>query len=372
MTALGLYIHVPFCRKKCDWCAFFSRETCSEGPWLQRILNSLDPSSLGEDVVFQTVYWGGGTPSLLSASALESVLDAISPSLSTTAELTFEANPESLNPDHLETLSRTSFARKRLSLGIQTFHETILASHGRPTRKDHLTRARSLCRDWSGEVSLDLICGLAGQTTESQWQDLDEALSWEPHHISWYSLTVEPETRLGRRVQSGLVKLPAEDLAAQWWIDGADYLENHGLSRYEISNFAAPGFESEHNTRYWTMKPWWGLGPSAVSLLPDGNGRYEYRTEPPDWEHWLRGDAPDVERPTRLEFAKDELMVGLRLRNGVPANVWAQRLARTIAECSSMVKIQDGRLFLMPQAFPFLDSFLRRAFSELDDWPEFQ
>jgi len=366
---LGLYIHVPFCRCKCDWCAFSSEEgSALSGPWLDRVVAQLDRVPFSQ-ARWATAYLGGGTPSLLEPRQLERLLAAVAPRLVPGAEVTLEANPESLTAEHLSVFCR--WGGTRLSLGIQSFDETILTRHSRPTRRMHLDSARKLVRDWPGALSLDLICGLAGQTRDGQHRDLDEALEWNPDHVSWYSLTVEPGTPLGRAPR-GTSGLPDDDQSTRWWLEGRDRLEAAGLLSYEVSNFAWPGAESVHNGRYWEMEPWWALGPSAVSFLPRSEGGFEYRTEPPALRSWFEGASPETEVPSRLELAKDRLLSGLRRTKGVDALPWLDLLPGTIARWNSRIATSNGRLFLTRQAFPFLDAFLRDAFVELDGRPEFR
>lgn len=372
MTPLGLYVHVPFCRCKCDWCAFAS-EPSSAGAdprvdaWLHRLVDQLDRPPVA-DASWATVYLGGGTPSLLSPEHLDRLLDAVGRRLVPGAELTFEANPESLVDDHLAVLSDRGGTR--LSLGVQSFQDELLARHGRPTRRRHLEAARRLVTRWGGRVSLDLIAGLEGQTEAGQRRDLEEALDWGPDHISFYSLTVEPGTPLAHRAARGSV-LPDEDEAARWWLEGRDFLESSGLAAYEVSNFARPGAESVHNGRYWSLEPWWGLGPSATSYL-EIDGAFEYRTEAPALGPWLKRAPAEVERPTALERAKDALLVGLRRTKGVSSTPWVDLLPATLGAWQGRVRVEDRRLFLTREAFPSLDSFLRTAFAELDRRPEFR
>jgi oxygen-independent coproporphyrinogen-3 oxidase len=286
------------------------------------------------------------------------------------AEVTLEANPESLTAEHLAVLGARGGTR--LSLGIQTFDEELLVRHGRPTRRRHLDRVHRLVQDWPGQVSLDLICGLGGQTEAGQRRDLDEALSWGPDHLSFYALTVEPQTPLGRRAALGTAGLPDDDEAARWWLEGRDRLEAVGLAAYEVSNFARAGAESAHNRRYWALEPWWGVGPSAASFLPRPGGGFEYRTEPDLLSAWFAGAAAEVEIPTDRDLAKDRLLSGLRRTMGVEQEPWQDLLPRTLGQWEGQIVSADGRLFLSREAFPFLDAFLRAAFIELDERPEFR
>lgn len=363
---IGLYIHVPFCRAKCSWCAFCSVEgTGKTEAWLQRILVQLELTSAS----WATVYIGGGTPSVLSPEQLDRLLTAVALCRIPDSEATVEANPESLTAGHLEVLEKHEVSR--LSLGIQSYQEDILQRHGRPTRRHHLDQARRMVRSWSGSLSLDLICGLAGQTEAGQRYDLEQALDWNPDHISFYSLTLEDGTPLAHSLRTGQCRLPDEDDADSWWHEGVRFLENAGLRQYEVSNFSRPGRESVHNQRYWNLEPWLGLGPSAVSLLP-GEGGFEYWTETENLGEWLKGRPATVERPTPLEFAKDQLLSGLRQRGGVPSTPWLSLLPQTLEKWRGRVLVEKDRLFLSREAFLFLDAFLRQAFAELDERPEFR
>ena len=296
-------------------------------------------------------------------------MNALAPRLIPGAEVTLEANPESLNAEHLAVFQ--SRGGSRLSLGIQTFQEDILGCHGRPTRQRHLDAAKRLAAGWPGALSLDLICGLAGQTEAGQLRDIEEALSWNPHHISLYSLTLESGTVLAQQVSRGAAILPEENEADRWWLMGRDRLEEAGLGQYEVSNFARSGSESQHNSRYWALEPWWGLGPSAASFL-DILGRPQYRTEPSSLESWLKGTAPEAEFPTPLELAKDRLLAGLRRTKGVERLPWADLLPQTREAWKGRFVEKKERLFLTREALPFLNSFLREAFAELDGRPEFR
>jgi oxygen-independent coproporphyrinogen-3 oxidase len=370
LTDLGLYIHVPFCRTKCDWCAFASEEGARLAePWLGRVVSQLaEPPQ--PDARWVTLYLGGGTPSLLAPDQLDRLLAAAADRLAPEAELTFEANPESLVGEHLSVLA--AHRATRLSLGIQSFDEALLSRHHRATRRVHLDRTRKLVGGWKGSLSLDLICGLAGQTEGGQHRDLDEALDWEPDHLSFYALTVEPSTPLGHRAALGTAGLPEEDEAARWWLEGRDRLEKAGWMAYEVSNFARPGQESAHNGRYWAMEPWLGVGPSAASFLPRTSGGFEYRTEAGRTSAWLAGTPATVEVPTALDLAKDRLLAGIRRTQGVTATEWTPLLGRTLDSWSRRVVESEGRLFLSREAFPYLDAFLREAFLELDERPEFR
>ena len=368
--ALGLYLHVPFCRQRCAWCAFSSEVGAARAPeWLHRITDQLEDPPWS-DARWSSVYVGGGTPTMLEPRQLDQLLAAVAPRLVPGAEVTLEANPESLTAEHLVVLGRRGGTR--LSLGIQSFDQNLLARYGRPTRRTHFDTARQLVRRWPGLLSLDLICGLGGQSAEGQLRDLEEALTWEPDHVSWYSLTVEPGTPLDRAVKQGTAGLPSEDEAARWWLEGCRFLEAAGLSAYEVSNFSRPGAESVHNRRYWALEPWWGLGPSAVSFLPRLGGGFDYLKEPASLKSWLAGVPPEVEVPTPLELAKDRLLAGLRQTAGVASGPWVDLLPRTLARWSTRIMTGNGRLFLTGEAFPFLDAFLREAFAELDERPEFR
>lgn len=266
----GLYVHVPFCERKCIYCDFYSLEDLRRMDlFLDSLLKEIAlAASLGSaGAQFDTIFFGGGTPSLLSPRQLESIIEALMKTFSvlSTAEITVETNPGTVDREKLR--AYRSLGVDRLSIGVQSFHEDELKFLGRT----HDAKVAKTCVRRAQEagfenVSLDLICSLPGQTRERWESNLRQAVALQTKHISTYSLIVEPRTPLFRMVRSGQVTpLPPEQDAELYELT-ADFLAAHGFEQYEVSNHAKPGYRSRHNSKYWHHEFYLGFGPSAHSF----------------------------------------------------------------------------------------------------------
>ena len=272
-----LYIHVPFCRSKCRYCAFYSEPLIGLAnpgdtmrDYVQTLLLeiALHGDRLGK-VPVESVFFGGGTPSLLPPSALAVILDRLRGAfaLSPKAEISLEANPDSLLAIGYAH-ETAALGINRLSLGVQSLNEDALAALGRPHGKREALMAYELARSAGfASVSLDLIWGLPGQRQRDWMRELAEAVTLQPDHLSCYGLTLEEGTPMARAHEEGLISLPAEKDQAAMYMDGADYLETAGYLQYEISNFARMGFQCRHNLGYWESADYIGLGPGATSTM---------------------------------------------------------------------------------------------------------
>ncbi len=318
---LGIYIHIPFCRSKCDYCDFYSlagREDAMD-PYQKALLAHIKetaPFARGYQV--DSVYFGGGTPSFYGAKRLEELLSALRRSFSLTrdAEVTVEANPDSVDEKSLRRLRRAGV--NRLSLGVQSACDGELAAIRRPhTFAQARAAVEAASKAKLHNLSLDVIYGLPGQDLESWKRTLEELLSLPCQHISGYGLKVEEGTPLARRVKDGEV-LPSDDAQADCYLWMVRRLEEAGFRQYEISNFAKPGFQSRHNLKYWMGKPYLGFGPGAHS---DFSGkRYSFRK---DLEGYIRAVLEGgsmieecAEIPAR-ERSGEYLMLRLRTLRGV-------------------------------------------------------
>ncbi|ACU91423.1 radical SAM family heme chaperone HemW [Desulfomicrobium baculatum] len=269
-----LYVHVPFCVRKCGYCAFhsgpFSREAAAL--YMQHVLRELaDWGKVLGRVPVESVYFGGGTPSLLEPGQIGALLEAAGTcfTLSADAEITLEANPDSvLRPGFLDSVR--GLGVNRLSLGVQSLQDDLLAMLGRPhdSRQARLAVQAARAAGFSN-LSLDLIWGLPGQTHERWMNDLAAAVELSPEHLSCYGLSLEDGTALTRKVEEGALTLPDEETGALMYMDGSEFLESSGYAHYEISNYARPGRESRHNRGYWAGLEYLGLGPAAVSTIQD-------------------------------------------------------------------------------------------------------
>ena len=276
---IGLYIHIPFCAARCPYCDFtitVTRRRPEEayGEALLEELRGRLAQAPWKDATVRTVFFGGGTPSIVNPSMIEAVLSgarAMAGPRFTPREVTLEANPEGLAPDKLRAWRRAGI--DRLSLGAQSFQEAHLRFLGRSHRAAGIRDAVRAAREAGfTNLSLDLIFGMPGQTPGQLDDDLDQALALGPEHLSCYGLTAEPATRFGREVRAGRHALPGEETQALLFTRIGERLAEAGLPRYEISNFARPGFESMHNRHYWRRGSYLGIGTGAHSFLGRADG----------------------------------------------------------------------------------------------------
>ena len=274
---LGIYIHIPFCRSKCDYCDFYSlADQAGRMDDYQRALlaHLKETAPLVRDFTADTVYFGGGTPSFYGEKRLRELLAAVKKyyRLEKGAEITFEANPDSVDFKTLRSLRRAGF--NRVSFGIQSACPAELAAVRRPHTVEQGDEAVSAARKAKlANLSLDLIYGLPGQTLSSWQETVEHALALGPEHLSCYGLKVEEGTPLAARAAAGEV-LPSDDAQADMYLWAVERLAQAGYEQYEISNFARPGFASRHNLRYWLLRPYIGFGPGAHSDF--GGRRYAW------------------------------------------------------------------------------------------------
>lgn len=319
MTAPGLYVHVPFCRSRCAYCDFCSS---TRGGEAERWLDALElegESAAGQWGGFDTLYVGGGTPSILTADQLGTLFRILREHFTFTpgAEVTLEANPADLD---LETASLlASLGVNRVSLGGQSFDRRVLAFLGRRHRAADVPRSVEALRSGGIErLSIDLILSVPGQSVEQWLETLRRAFLLEPDHFSCYQLTIEKGTPLGRRVERGEVAAVDEETARAHFLAGAEFLESQGYQQYEVSNFARGNRQrSRHNMKYWRHVPYLGLGPSAHSF--DGESRWwNHDTLDSYLERLETGGSAEAGRerlaPDQLEM--ERIALGLRLSDG--------------------------------------------------------
>jgi len=267
-TPLGIYIHVPFCRSKCMYCDFYSL-TAKDDKLMDGFLDAVcthirETGPLAPGYSVDTVYFGGGTPSFFGAEGMGTILATIRRSFDvrSDAEITFEANPDSVSPRLLRRLRSEGF--NRVSLGIQCDDDRILEKLGRPhTYEQAVNAVKRIRRAGFKNLSLDLIYGLPGQSREDWANTLQNVLSLKPEHISCYGLKVEEGTPLYECQE--LMRLPDDDAQADMYMTAAEILRSRGYRQYEISNFSKRGYESHHNLKYWTGGEYLGFGPDASS-----------------------------------------------------------------------------------------------------------
>jgi len=325
LGGFGVYVHWPFCKAKCPYCDFNShvRATVDQADWQSAYLAEIDRTATetGPRVV-RSVFFGGGTPSLMEPSLVAAVLDRIAArwSLANDVEITLEANPTSVEADRF--LGYRSAGVNRLSLGIQSLDDGDLRRLGRQHTADEALVALSLARNTFDRVSCDLIYARQDQTLPSWREELGRILDLAPDHLSLYQLTIEEGTAFGRLFAEGKLRgLPDEDLAVAMYDQTTAQCAEAGLSAYEVSNYAKSGAESRHNLVYWRMGDYAGIGPGAHGRLTLPSGRYATSTHrgPEEWLSAVRslrsGESPR-ERLTDNDRAIEYLMMSLRLSEG--------------------------------------------------------
>jgi oxygen-independent coproporphyrinogen-3 oxidase len=315
-AAIGLYVHVPFCRGKCPYCDFYSlRGTdAQKDAYTERVCQILST----RDNPLSTVYLGGGTPSQLGTARLLRILEAVQGRLVHDAEITLEINPSDVPDLDCAALRRAGY--NRVSLGLQSAVDTERRALGRRGNTADVARAvQTLQSAGFANISLDVMLAVPGQSADSLRTTLQFATHAGVQHVSAYLLKIEPGTPFAHRP----LDLPDEDAAAELYIQACETLEKAGFAQYEISNFARPGFESQHNLKYWRSEEYWGVGPGAHSFLA---GQRFFA--PRDLAGFLAGDGtvPDGRGGDFAEYT----MLALRLREGLRADAVQARFGHAI------------------------------------------
>ena len=337
-----LYIHIPYCRQKCPYCAFFSQEQTGDDLALYAELLRQEMSLAAENSAqhhqLDSVYFGGGTPSLMDPHQVEGLIQQARDlfGLAAKAEVTLEANPGTVAFQRLADFRQAGITR--LSLGIQSFDDRMLRSLGRihtaQQAREAFTEAR---RAGFENIGIDLIHALPGQTGAMWLAELQQALQLSPEHVSIYGLTIEDDTPFAEQFADDIPLLPDEDLAAEMFEMADDLLETSGYEHYEIANYARAGFRSRHNSGYWKRDGYLGLGAGAHSFLRDaGHGtRFsnvadleEYRTS---LENGIlpRRDVMPLSRPDAMA---EHLFLGLRMSAGVQPNVFEREFGTRLQD----------------------------------------
>lgn len=308
----GLYIHVPFCKRKCPYCDFYSVKLMSQenaSDYCKAVIRNLKPFKNTE---IETVYFGGGTPSLLSGEDVKAILDSVRQTLvlSLDAEITMEINPSSATKEKL--IAYKSAGVNRLSFGVQSSSDTELEALGRLHNFNEAKNAVNLALECGFEnISCDLMIGVVGQTEDSLRRSIDDLASLKIKHISAYMLKIEENTPYN--CDEVISQIPDDDKMSELYLLACECLEEKGFMQYEVSNFAFEGFESRHNTKYWELDDYIGIGPSAHSFYK--NVRYccpdsveEFVAKP--YQSKLITDT----EPNAVE---EYVMLGLRLTKGI-------------------------------------------------------
>ncbi len=337
MTRLGIYIQVPFCQTKCTYCNFhtgvvspgrfspYAQAVCSEIRNYRRLYQAAGvelPVDFDKTIV-DTVYIGGGTPSLLEPQLLQQMMQAINETFATgLIEITLEADPETIDQAKAPAWARAGI--NRVSFGLQSFSDKELVAAGRMHRRADIYRAVPILRTAGIQnISFDLIAGLPHQTRESWRESLEELRQLQPEHVSIYLLEVDEGSRLGKELLNGGARysasaVPSDDQMADNYELACTFLETEGYHHYEISNWAKPGFESRHNLKYWRREPYLGFGAGAHSF--SGTQRWANAHDAAAYVSAIGAErlpAEQVEAVTRESAIEEELFLGLRQLDGI-------------------------------------------------------
>jgi oxygen-independent coproporphyrinogen-3 oxidase len=332
--SLGIYISVPFCRTKCSYCNFasdvFSRAVFER--YMDRVCDDIEntPQAAAEmggkmEFAVDSIYLGGGTPTVLEAAQLARIFDAVRRQfkINSQAEITVECAPGTLNDAVLESLLRCGV--NRVSLGVQSFVDQEAAAvgrlHNRATVHADIAKLRAA---GITNINIDLIAGLPHQTSKSWELSVDETIATGAPHVSVYMLEVDEDSRLGRELLAGGTRyhahfVPDEEATADFYLAACDRLRSAGIAQYEISNFARKGFESRHNLKYWTRQPYFGIGVDAHSMLPSATAdidavRFAHSDS---LEKYMSGAPLQRSMVSRTAALEESFFLGLRLSRGI-------------------------------------------------------
>jgi oxygen-independent coproporphyrinogen-3 oxidase len=336
MTAAGLYVHIPFCSSRCSYCDFATGLYQSElaERYVAALIEEIRTSRYSGANV-DTIYFGGGTPSLLAPSQLDRILVTLSQhfEIDPAAEVTFEINPGSVTREKLQAFR--SLGINRASFGAQTFDDRELAKLGRShTAADALKTFTDLRNAGFENISFDLIAGLPGQTLTGWQRNIKQALDLNPEHLSFYLLEVHSGTPLAEHIRRGLQPVPDDDLAGvmyQWMLDEAC---EAGYEHYEISNLCRAGFHSRHNVKYWTTEPYYGFGCSAHSY--DGRARrWSNHRDVLKYVETIENGGSSVVEEQELsvtDLRAEALFLGMRMMRGVDARRYRESFGVDLRE----------------------------------------
>lgn len=367
LKPLGVYIHIPFCRSKCQYCDFYSIGGSRDRRLVDNYIQALmvhfkETGARATDYIVDTVYFGGGTPSFFGADSLRRIFAELQHRfrVDKDAEITFEANPDSVTPSLLKKLRAEGF--NRMSLGVQSDRDDVLQKLGRPHNYEQARAAVQAARKCGFDnISVDLMYGLPNQTVPQWDETLHHVLELKPEHISCYGLKVEEGTPLWEYKDAA--NLPSDEVQAEMYLDAVSILDEAGYGQYEISNFAKPGFESRHNLKYWLGEEYIGFGPAAAS---DFAGKRF--TNKADIQTYIRGVLKQDVRilsecdtiPDR-ERAGEYVMLRLRTTHGISPEEYEKNYLmpfaplleeiQPLAQRDLFYQTEDGHWVLTPKGF---------------------
>ena len=331
--SLGIYIQVPFCQTKCTYCNFHTGVVARERytPYAEAVCREISETREFRGEMLDTIYVGGGTPSLLDSAALAKMLEALRRSYAVEApEVTIEADPETIDAEKATAWIAAGF--NRVSMGVQSFHDNELRAAGRMHRRADVFRAFEVLRGSGFEnVSMDLIAGLPHQSRESWEASIHELLAMRPEHVSVYVLEIDEGSRLGREsltggTRYGAAAIPSDDEQAEFYESACERLADAGYEHYEISNWALPGKRSRHNLKYWRRQPYLGFGAGAHSF--DGATRWANVHDSMRYVELIGkgiSTREQIEPVTPGQALDEEIFLGLRQLEGIDLDRIAAR-----------------------------------------------
>ncbi|MGT2513533.1 radical SAM family heme chaperone HemW [Sphingomonas panni] len=371
---LALYVHWPFCVSKCPYCDFNShvRDSVDQAAWLQALLADLAHEAAAlPDRRLASIFFGGGTPSLMPPATVAAIIEAACNHWPPTAniEITLEANPSSVEAARFADIAAAGV--NRVSLGVQALHDDALAFLERAHGVDEALAALDVAQRHFARVSFDLIYARPGQSLTAWEAELTRALSFGTEHLSLYQLTIEPGTRFATLAAKGQLTLPDADLSADLFETTQALTRAAGLPLYEVSNHARPGAESRHNLTYWRYRDYAGIGPGAHGRR--GGMATVRRKKPENWIAAVERNGHGIEREDALtpdERVTEALVMGLRMREGVdlariatlgerPIDAVVRPDAVTLLARQRLLARDGDRLALTPAGIPVLDAVLR-------------
>ena len=367
----GLYIHIPFCKQACSYCDFYflTRQQLRE-PFVKALIReiySYKGTSFSTEEI-SSIYLGGGTPSLLNEKQLSEIFAALDSVFDLQPqEITMELNPDDVTADYLKMIRGIGI--NRASMGVQSFHEEILNFMHRAHNRNEALKALELLQKTDFPAfTADLIYGNPGQTLEMLQTDIEQLLEFNPPHISAYSLTLEPNTRLGKQVELGRINPPDDEEVAAHFELVQESLNRAGIVQYEVSNFSKPGKEALHNSSYWTHQNYLGFGPSAHSFWWSGKEAKRWKNRA-DIRHYLEKPAQEsvdeVEQLNLTNLAEERIMLGLRTVKGISVENLRDKYQYSLnqkqkdwiekQEEKRMLVFDDDRLALTPEGLRISD-----------------
>ncbi len=378
MNPSGLYVHIPFCARKCPYCDFYSiTDDSLQTPYVEALLREIQQHA-PHAPIFDTLYLGGGTPSILETKAIERIIDAVSSAyrLQAQTEITIEINPGTINERKLSAYCRAGI--NRINIGVQSFEPANLNFLGRIHNAAESVAAVTAARKAGfGNIGIDLIYGLPGQSSAAWQADLVQALELQPEHLACYILTYESGTPLDKARRKGGVIPLAENRSARLFTLTQQFLAAHGYEQYEISNFVRsdhrnPGvYRSRHNRKYWSMASYLGLGPAAHSY--ESPERWWNLAQVPAYIAALKAGRRPIagrERLTREQQVMEALYLGLRQTAGIDVAAFEKRFAvdfrehlgKPLTEMAreGVLTLTNGRCALTNKGMRLLDSVLVR------------